>query len=545
MSERKKERSSHISRRDFLRVTGIAGAGLVINACSRSTPTPAPSVIQPGKTGLAEGMIGGPTGFEGAERYQYPLNSPAGRAIEALRNLSSDKKPKSIKIQLADGALGHFDVPFPEGAPPVRDVFVEETGIELDVLGISPDDQLTKIIQDTTTRAGQFDIYSFWNPDKGSLYEAGAIGNLNDFVEKYKPEWEKGYVGGLTTVLQFNTHAGNYVCVDVDGDYQIWQYRRDLFEDDKEQNAFKSRYGWDLQWPETYEQLWQVAEFFHRPDQNLWGMTDLRNRYWGFSNWYQTYGAGENPNALYFNSDDGKPLIFSEAGVRATKWHVDTLRFHSPDGISWGWPEQYANFAAGGAAMSCMYPNAPKFLDNPDNPDSVVVGKMRSGITPGYIYGNQLVRRPVWWPNITLAVSSQSKYAEASYLLLQWLSSTSIYTWMTGNPAGYFDPFQVTDFQDPIVRASYKDWHIPIYQATIERSIPPITLNGTNEYVNALDDNLQAAMTGAKTAEQAMEHTASEWEKITDRLGRDKQIVAMRELAKTYPKVVDAPTITM
>jgi multiple sugar transport system substrate-binding protein len=273
-------------------------------------------------------------------------------------------------------------------------------------------------------------------------------------------------------------------------------------------------------------------------------MTDLRNRFWGFSNWYQSYSAGGNPNAFYFDPQTGKPMINSEAGIRATKWHVDTLKFHSPDAISWGWPEQYANFSAGGAAMSCMYPNAPKFLDNPDNADSVVVGKMLSGVTPGYVTGGQLIRRPVWWPNITLGVSTQSKFPEAAYLLLQWLSSTSIYTWMTGNPAGYFDPFQVTDFVDPGVVASYKPWHIPVYTATIERAVPPITLNGANEYVNALDDNLQAAMTQGKTPEQAMEDTAAEWEKISDRLGRDKQIVAMKALADTYPTITDTPTIT-
>ncbi len=561
MNGKKQRRVGPISRREFLRTASVAGAGLVVGACAStaeptSAPTAvptavpteaavveAPTVVQATKPGLVDGMIGGPTGFDGAERFQYGPDTPAGRAIEALRSLPADQKPKKLTIQLADGAVGHFDVPFPEGAPPVRDVFFEETGIELEVLGISPDDQLTKVIQDHTTKAGQFDIYSFWNPDKGTLYETGAIIGLDDFVEKHVPEWENWYTGGLNTALQFNGYAGKIVCVDFDGDYQIWQYRKDLFEDSKEQDKFKSEYGWDLQWPETYDQLFQVGEFFHRPDQDLLGMTDLRNKFWGFSNWYQSYSAGANPSQLYFDPTTGKPLVNSEAGIWATKWHVDTLPFHSPDALSWGWPEQYGNFAAGGTATSCMYPNAPKFLDNPDNPDSKVVGKMRSGITPGRIHDGVLVRRPVWWPNITLGVSGQSEYKEAAYLALQWLDSPSIYTWMTGNPAGYFDPFQVTDFEDPIVVASYKPWHIPVYQDSIERAVPPITLNGANEYVNALDENLQAAMTGDKTAEQAMEDTEAEWEEITDRLGRDKQMEAMQAMADSYPTVVDEPTI--
>jgi hypothetical protein len=56
-------------------------------------------------------------------------------------------------------------------------------------------------------------------------------------------------------VQQFNYYAGKCVVVDFDGDYQTWTYRTDLFEDPTEQKNFKAKYGWDLQWPETFEQL--------------------------------------------------------------------------------------------------------------------------------------------------------------------------------------------------------------------------------------------------------------------------------------------------
>ena len=34
---------------------------------------------------LPPGMIGGPTGFDGAERYQYGADTPEGRAVEAAK----------------------------------------------------------------------------------------------------------------------------------------------------------------------------------------------------------------------------------------------------------------------------------------------------------------------------------------------------------------------------------------------------------------------------------------------------------------------------
>ena len=34
--------------------------------------------------------------------------------------------------------MGHFGVPYPKGAPAVKDVFKEETGIELEIVSLEP-----------------------------------------------------------------------------------------------------------------------------------------------------------------------------------------------------------------------------------------------------------------------------------------------------------------------------------------------------------------------------------------------------------------------
>ena len=203
-----------LSRRQFMQASGLAGMGLLVASCGLSpeptatsvpstaapAATSAPAVVQPAKAGLSAGMIGGPTGFEGAERYQYGPDSPAGRAIEALKSLPADKKPEQLVIMHPSGAVGHYNVPFPEGAPTSQQVFEEETGIKLDIVGINENEQFTKIIQDTTTKAGQYDIYSFWGNNRGTLAEAGSFLVLDEFVDQFRPEWDKNYVGGQFTV---------------------------------------------------------------------------------------------------------------------------------------------------------------------------------------------------------------------------------------------------------------------------------------------------------------------------------------------------------
>ena len=68
-----------VTRRQFL-ATGSKGA------LAAAAIGIAPQFIRPGRAfaqdALAPGMIGGPTGFDGAERYQYGPDTPEGRAIE-------------------------------------------------------------------------------------------------------------------------------------------------------------------------------------------------------------------------------------------------------------------------------------------------------------------------------------------------------------------------------------------------------------------------------------------------------------------------------
>ena len=80
-------------------------------------------------------------------------------------------------------------------------------------------------------------------------------------------------------------------------------------------------------------------------------------------------------------------------------------------------------------------------------------------------------------------------------------------------------------------------------QNTIEHSVPCINMSGNNDYVIALDNEIQAVYTGKKTAAQAVKEAAAEWEKITDRIGRDKQILALQSEAVSWSTVTDTPTI--
>jgi len=512
---------------------GIYGSGLLI----------APRFIgQAWAQELAPDMIGGPTGFPGCERYQYGPDTPEGRAVEAAKALkASGNAPERIVLGLSDGSIGQLTQPFPAGAPSIKELWERETGILIEIVGLPNGQEFTKVIQDISTSGGGFDIYSVeWNR-LGDLVESGGIANLDDFVAEHRPEWDdpvSGYVNGAQGVSLLNQYRGSNYGVSLDGDFQTWVYRRDLFESDAEGQAFESAHGRALILPRTWAEHSEVAAFFHRPDQGLFGSTDLRNQGWGYTNWYQRYVSMGNPNQYLFG-DDGTPLIDSEAGVIATQEYIDSLSHHSPDAISWGWPEQYGNFGGGGAAMTCAFSNLPKFLDNPGNTGSLVTGKVGSMLPPGREIDGGIISRSVLWFSLTGMVSAQSRHPEAAYLLLQWLGSARIYAWMTANPGGYLDPFRLSDFSDPMVRETYHDYHMDNVRETVARTVPTINYPGATAFHNALDENLMAALTGAKTAAEAMADTSGEWTRIVRRTGEDKIIEAVQANKAAWPTIVD------
>jgi hypothetical protein len=64
-------------------------------------------------------------------------------------------------------------------------------------------------------------------------------------------------------------------------------------------------------------------------------------------------------------------------------------------------------------------------------------------------------------------------------------------------------------------------------------AVPMIPLQGNREYFDALDVALQEAYHGRISAEEAMRRTARQWERITDDIGRKRQIEAWKYVVES------------
>jgi multiple sugar transport system substrate-binding protein len=505
----------------------------------------APRFIRPAiaqaAAGLAPGMTGGPTGFPGAEAYQYNESMSEGRAIEGIKKLkAAGKAPDRLSMIIIDGVAGQLTQPFPAGAPTAKEVWERETGITLELKPVPIDGWLQPVMHDRVSNAGKYDIYSMrWN-SLGDLVVANVLHDCTEFYAKYKPDFAdpaRGYIGGQRTVNYLNSYDGKYYAVSLDGDFQGWYYRRDLFEDAAEQKAFRARFGYDLRYPQTYRELDQMAQFFHRPDKGLLGYTDWRNRGWGWVNWYGRYVSLSSPNQYLFDSN-GNPLLDTDAGIAATNEYLASMKWRNKDAAKWTYVEQYGNFAKCGAAMTSAVPNLPKFLDVKGNP---LYGKCASAVIPGREVDGRIVRRSVLNYNVSQGVSAQSRYPEAAWCFLQWLGSSRTFTWVCGNPSGYMDPLMHAQFEDPLVAQTYRQYNLDTASKNIERAIPSINFEGELILHSELDRNLMAVITGAMSPEEAMSKTATVWRGYIASKPAD-YIDRINDYQKLWPTLTDPVT---
>ena len=138
----------------------------------------------------------------------------------------------------------------------------------------------------------------------------------------------------LTYYGEYPTGSKTYWGFPAEGDADGWAYRKDLFEDPAEMAAFEAEYGYPLDVPETYEQLYDIANFFTRPEDNLYGagiytQADYDALTMGVENALFSWGANwqdENNNVL--------GIVNSPEAIEAVQFYRDLYDCCQGPGLS-------------------------------------------------------------------------------------------------------------------------------------------------------------------------------------------------------------------
>lgn len=230
-------------------------------------------------------------------------------------------------------------------------------------------------------KSGATDIFMCCTDWLAEAIENQHILQLDDFIAANPPpNWPDGWHSRLLGIQQ-DANGSFYGMPYHDGP-QVFMYRTDLFDDPKEQLHFERQFKRPLAPPATWDEFLDIARFFTRPDDELYGcviagMPDGHNSVYDFCIHLWSRG-GELLN------DVGQPIFASESGREALQFYLDLIHTHrvtQPDPWEYDSVASGEYYASGRAAMMWNWVGFQTVADLPEF--SAIPGRTRSTLLPG------------------------------------------------------------------------------------------------------------------------------------------------------------------
>ncbi|MGA9637911.1 extracellular solute-binding protein [Flavobacterium sp.] len=169
-------------------------------------------------------------------------------------------------------AVRKFDA-FESSIAKIWESFCLETkcDFELEAVAFDLHPLYDTILKNDGLANGDWDV-SLINTDWiAEAYASNSIEDLTPYINKKAPQdFPEGWSESLLYKQRFD--GGTYGLPFHDGP-ECLIYRKDLFESFDEKVAFYRDYGKPLEIPKTWDDLMEVAAFFNRPEDNLYGTT--------------------------------------------------------------------------------------------------------------------------------------------------------------------------------------------------------------------------------------------------------------------------------
>lgn len=333
-----------------------------------------------------------------------------------------------------------------------------------------------------------------------------------------------------------------------DGDIHSMYYRQDLINDEDNKAAFQEQFGYELHAPQTWQEYQDVAEFFTGDwgdGEQHYGSVELIMRknqgFHGYISRATCYAKMPDDPAFFFDPETMDARINNPGYVQALQDLVDILPYSPPDMPNFGFIENAQAFVGGLVALDIQWSDIGPMSVDPDM--SVVQGNVGFDLSPGCTKTwDSNAGEWVEFPDINYApyaafggwqnlVPTNAKQKEAAMDLAAYYGSAPIMKWasLTGgsgvNPARY----STIEDIDAWTRIGFTEESAKAYGDMIRKvqehpnAVFQLRLPGYVQYQDALELAVSKAVSGQATPQEALDEAATEWNSITDRIGRDSQ----------------------
>jgi multiple sugar transport system substrate-binding protein len=259
-------------------------------------------------------------------------------------------------------------------------------------------------------REGRWDLGFLVTDWLAEAMESALLEDLAPWMRRQLlPDWPDGWARSIVEPVCFGDAVSSLPWHDGP---ECLIYRRDWFEDPAEQAAFRKEYGYELHPPRTWHEFADVARFFTRPGQGLYGTLfaaypDGHNTLYDFA--LQLWSRGGS-----LVDAGGGACVDSPEAVKALNFYRGTVRDHGmchPDSQELNSTHSGDVFLEGGVALMV---NWFGFAARCEQPGSLLAGKVAIApipVDPGF----DPVSLSVFW-TLGLARASQNKTAAWEFL---------------------------------------------------------------------------------------------------------------------------------
>ena len=383
--------------------------------------------------------------------------------------------------------------------------FNEYTGATIEVVNVSGSVWREKMLQELVAETGALDVMDISPWWFGDFYP--YLLPIDDYLDDPSLTDAEFDPDDIIPAV-WDEHAkgpdGRYYGIPFWASCVVLYYRTDLFSDPAEQRAFKAKYGYDLAPPRTWEEWEDIAEFFTRPDENLYGSTLIGKRAYNINVPItdRFFGLGA-PDWLDANGD---PIIFSRPDYmqNAFEQYLRSAQWANPDYLVTEYFETTNVFISGLTAMAEQWAGAA-YNDAQDPNKSSVVGNVAIAPLP---QGGGLGGGHFW------AIAKDTENPEAAWAFTQLMASKKYVKMFLLNDG--VDPPRFSTYEDPDVQAYYAPGYGDSLSAALAESHQPI-MNKT-PYSTALWEALilrtSEVISRIKTPEAATAALVEDWRKV-------------------------------
>ena len=389
--------------------------------------------------------------------------------------------------------------------------FEAETGIAVEVVMKDHQSVVAELDQELRIREVTYDVLLMPHRLLGKMVEKGHVlpidplllGDQGELVADLFQPWsdEVSSYGGTAYGRPFTLLTMYLV------------YRQDLLDDPGEQARFREQHGRDLAPPSNWEEYRDLAAFFTRPDDGLYGTYINGQKHVAL--WYEwinfVYSFGGNVLDAEAGSSYGDIVVNSPENLAATEYYVSLLEFSPPEARNYNWDDALATMQQGRAFMGLMWHDSTPYLEVAE--DSVVAGKM--GYAPLFGANGGIVAQLEGW---TYLIPAEAEAPEAAARFITWAMGRDEQVRQT--LGGGASPRRSV-YDDPDVQAIP---YMPAFRACLDSGIAKPTVPESGQMTEVMTNRLSEIVSQKLTPADGL-----------DRMAEDLKAVLGDKAALRYP----------